>query len=453
MTGNNGGSWPRARLIPVTGIGSQKEAETRAASAVLAVLSIVRGLSVELFSAMGATRATKATVETYTEPQFAMGEKKLRPDGIVRISFGQATWQALIEVKTGSSPLDADQVNAYWDLARSAGFDAVVTISNEIAPGPDTHPTDGLKVKSNSKVKVHHISWTALLSAAVMMKVHHGVEDPEQAWLLGELIRYLEHPASGAMAFDDMGPHWTTVRDAARDGGLHRSDDAVRAIAVRWDQLLRYAALQLGARIGEDVQQTFSRGHLDARNRSAYLIEAICAQDSLDGALRVPHTAGDLHISADLKAKRLAACLTVAAPDDRGARGRCGWLMNQLKGAPGTLIIEAYPKNARMPNTATLSDARESRDLLLDDKKRNPIRFRIIQQADMGQSRKAGGRTPGFIDSVTGMIEGFYGSVVQNVSRWSPPAPKMGQAAEPPSTDGLSGSTAEAHERVDGHDD
>jgi predicted component of type VI protein secretion system len=56
-------NWPRARLIPVSGIGSQKEAETRAASAVLAVLSVVRDLSVLLFSPMGASRASRAVVD------------------------------------------------------------------------------------------------------------------------------------------------------------------------------------------------------------------------------------------------------------------------------------------------------------------------------------------------------------------------------------------------------
>ena len=60
--------WTRARLIPVSGIGSEKEAETRAASAVLAVLSVVRDLSVALFAPMGASKAGKATVETYIEP-------------------------------------------------------------------------------------------------------------------------------------------------------------------------------------------------------------------------------------------------------------------------------------------------------------------------------------------------------------------------------------------------
>lgn len=39
---------------------------------------------------------------------------------------------------------------------------------------------------------------------ALMLK-HKGVDDPEQAFLLAELIRYLEHPASGALSFEDMG--------------------------------------------------------------------------------------------------------------------------------------------------------------------------------------------------------------------------------------------------------
>lgn len=428
-------NWSKARLIPVSGIGSQKEAETRAVSAVLAVMSVVRDLSIDLFSPMGASRAVKATVETFTEPKFVVEGKKVRPDGVIRIEFGRSVWQALVEVKTGDAQLEAEQLNTYWDIARDAGFDAVVTISNEIAPAPGVHPTSGLKVRSNSKVKVHHVSWTALLSAAVMAKVHHGVSDPEQAWLLGELIRYLEHPASGAMAFDDMGTNWIPVRDAVRDGGLQRNDDAGRDIAVRWDQLLRYAALQLGARIGDDVQQVFSRVHQDPKNRTAYLVDALCGGEPLRGVLRVPNTAGDVEISADLKARRLTAALDVSAPEDKGARGRCGWIVGQLDNAPADLVIEAYPKNARTPNVVALSDARERRDVLLDDQKREPVRFRLVQIADMGQGRKTGKRSPGFIDSVIGLIENFYGSVVQDVSPWAPKAPKLSQPAMPPGTD------------------
>jgi hypothetical protein len=45
----------------------------------------------------------------------------------------------------------------------------------------------------------------------VLEKEHRGVADPDQAYILGELIRYLERPRSGALEFEDMGPSWVSV--------------------------------------------------------------------------------------------------------------------------------------------------------------------------------------------------------------------------------------------------
>lgn len=385
----------------------------------------MRDLSIELFAPMGASKAQRAIVETYIEPPFKSNGKRIRPDGVIRISYGKTDWTALVEIKTRDGRLEADQINTYWDLARDYNFDAVVTISNEISASPGSHPTDGLKVRSNSRVQVHHLSWTALLSTAVMIKSHKGVADPEQAWLVGELIRYLEHSASGAMAFDDMGPNWVAVREGARDSTLRKTDDAVHDVALRWDQLLRYAALQLGARIGSDVQLVLSRSHHDQRARVAYLVDALVGGTPIDGVLRVPNTVGDISVSASVKARRIAASVTVPAPEDRGGRGRVSWIVNQLRDAPASLVIEAYPRNARTPNTATLAQVNEDRDVLLGEDKPEPVRFQLVWTVEMGAGRKSGKKSPGFIDSILDLIESFYGSVVQTVTPWTPKAPKI----------------------------
>jgi len=60
-------TFTKARLIPVSGIGSVQEAEQRATSALLAVLSVVRDLSLELLTPLGASRAHRAIVETFIE--------------------------------------------------------------------------------------------------------------------------------------------------------------------------------------------------------------------------------------------------------------------------------------------------------------------------------------------------------------------------------------------------
>ena len=38
-----------------------------------------------------------------------------------------------------------------------------------------------------------------------------GASPMDQAYILGELIRYLERPRSGALEFEDMGPSWVSV--------------------------------------------------------------------------------------------------------------------------------------------------------------------------------------------------------------------------------------------------
>ncbi len=421
----------RARLIPVSGIDSVAEAETRAASAVLAVLSIVRPLSKSLLDPLGAPRASNAKVETFIEVLFDHEGRRIRPDGVIRVSHGIKTWTALVEVKTSNNCLDADQVNMYWDVARAAGYQAVMTISSEIPTADGLHPTAGLKVRGNSAVQVHHLSWAQILSEAVTQMVHRGVDDIEQGWILEELIRYLKHRASGALNFEDMGPSWVEVRGAARDGTVNRRDPKVIEVVSRWSQLLQYAALRLGAEIGQEVHVILPNGRkIDPAQRTAQLAASLAETGVLDGALRVPNTAGVIELYADLRAQQLTAVLAVDPPRDRGGKGRATWMVNQLAAASDRTVVETWARNARtVTGSATLAAAREDRSVLLPDGK-EPVRFRVVIRSAMGIGRKAGTRSPGFVDTVLALLDEFYEAVVQNIRPWQAPAPKR-QAAPP----------------------
>ena len=419
--------WQRARLIPVSGIGSDVEAEQRATSALLAVMSIVRPFSKAVLSPFGASRADKAVVDTFIEPTFKDDAgKQVRPDGLIQVAYGsKEPFVALVEVKTGSSKLSADQINAYWDIARREKYDSVVTISNEIAPSLGVHPTAGLKVKANSKVQVHHLSWTRLLTLAVMEKTHRGVDDPEQDWILGELIRYLQHDASGALGFDDMGPNWTEVRDGARNGTLNVKAESVADIVLRWDQLLGYMSLRLGADIGEDVTEVLTRSEQnDPKVRPKMFTESLCSDGMLDGTLRVPDTIGDLHVTVDLKARQTIVSVEIDAPKDKGAKGRISWLLRQLKAAPGALVIEAYPRGGSNGIAGPLAAIAEDPSILLREDKKDPHRFKIIARSELGQNRRSG-KTPGFVQSVINSVESFYGDVLQGLTAYQPKAPQL----------------------------
>jgi hypothetical protein len=423
----------RARLIPVSGISNNIEAEMRATSALLSVLTIVRDLSLALTSPLGASAAKKASVESFIETRFKLADGAVvRPDGLVQVSYGSSTWRALVEVKTGHDLLAPDQVNNYLSVAREQGIDAVITISNEIAVG-ERHPCEGVRQRANSKVRLAHCSWTEILAQAVRTKVHRGVDDPEQAWVLGELIRYLEHPASGALAFDDMGATWVAGRDAAREGTLLKSSMEARDIAQRWDQLIRFAALRLGSDTGADVHAVVPKAQTEPRARLGHLTDNLTTHGLLDATIRVPGAAGNIEVAADLRARQVIVSTTVNAPIDRGSRARVSWLVRQLdRDTAGDLLVEAWPRNARQPITATLAGAAEDRDALLDPDKREILRFRLVRRGEMGRNRKDGGRSPGFVESVTRLVEAFYASVLQEIVPWTAKPPQARSSAHVP---------------------
>ena len=425
-----------ARLIPVAGIKGAQEAEDRATSALLAVLMIVRPFNVSLLSHAGVKRVASARVEAFIGPVFTLGDRKAKPDGLVEVHVGKRTaFRALVEVKTGTDKLDADQINTYLDVAREQGMDCVITISNEIAPSPGVHPTAGLRVRSNSKVSVHHLSWTLILSEAVKERDHRGVDDPEQAWILNELIRYLTHPKSGVTEFSDMGENWPQVRYGATHGTLNKTDPAAAEVCQRWDQLLRVAALRLSTETGADVQEVIPKSHRDhPQMRGKAFVDSLCGAGTLTGVLRVPDAAADAVVTADIRASIVEVSAVLAAPDDGTPRAAVVWLSKQLRDAPGGLVVDTYAKHRRTATSETLERLREDPLLALgNDRRRHPSRFVVRLQSPMGEGRRST-RKKGFIDSVLDAVVSFYATVLQDIAPFAPRAPHIERPARSTAT-------------------
>jgi hypothetical protein len=389
-------------------------------------MSAVREFSKALLSPLG---APSGNVETYIEVPFTAGEKKCYPDGLIRVSRGSRSWTALVEVKTGRNELQPDQLETYLDVAREQGFDALITISNEIPAMAGQHPTKVDKRKLR-KVDLHHWSWTYILSAAVMQKEHRGVSDPEQAWILGELIRYLEHPRSGAMELDDMGGNWVPVRQAVTAGTLRATDKTAPEVVARFDALLRYTALRLGRQLGTDVVHVLSRKELaDPALRAQALLDSLVSGGVLSGAVRIPDTVAPINVTADLRASRVTCHVDIDAPKQGRPATRVNWLVRQLKNAPADVRIEAFASNTRRPGaTELLGAVREDPNVLVSDPSKELRSFRVAMSAPMGVKRGRGRGT--FIDSALDLVDSFYGDVVQHLKAWSAAPPRMRETAE-----------------------
>ncbi|PTA46712.1 stress response protein [Micromonospora sp. RP3T] len=414
-------TWLAARLIPTSGINGAEEQERRATSALLAVMSAVREFGRVLTQSLG---APAGTVQTFIEVPFKLGTQQLFPDGLIRVTRGQRQWTALVEVKTGSNALRAEQVEAYLDIAREHGFDALVTISNEIAPVPGQHPTtiDRRKLR---KVALYHLPWTEILTQAVIQKEYRGVADPDQAWILGELIRYLEHPRSGALEFSDMGPAWVPVRDGVSAGTLRAGDGGAAEVAGRFDALIRYACLRLGRQLGTDVTPALSRRDLaDPAARTQSLVNQLVTSGTLTGSIRIPGAVGHLHVTADLRAGQIVCHVDVDAPRTGRPTTRVNWLVRQLKDAPETVRIEAFAMHARGGGaTDLLRQVRAEPGMLITDPARELRAFRVAQSTAAGTKRGSG--RGAFIDSVLRAIDDFYEQIIQNLKPWMPAPPRL----------------------------
>ena len=92
----------------------------RATSALLAVLGSVREFGTAILRPLG---GPAGVISTFFEVQFESSDgRKVRPDGVIRVSRGTKSWTALVEVKTGSSNLGKEQVESYLDVARDNGM-------------------------------------------------------------------------------------------------------------------------------------------------------------------------------------------------------------------------------------------------------------------------------------------------------------------------------------------
>ena len=414
-------SWESARLIPVSGIRNAEEQERRGTSALLAVLSAVDEFGLAIAKPYG---AAKGRLQAYIEVPFELADgRSVRPDGLIQTTRGKRSWTALIEVKTGSNELNREQIETYLDVAKEQGFDCVITISNQIARIPGEHPV-GVDKHKLKKVALHHLSWSRILTEAVLQKSHRGVADPDQAWILGELIRYLEHPNAGAVDFRDMGEHWVGVRDAVRNGTLRPTDKKAIEVAGKWEELVSFAALRLGRELGADVQEVLAaKERKDLSIRINNIVDTMVTRGRMTGGIRIPDTVGDIAISADLRAQQIVMSVSIDAPKNKRAATRINWLLRQLKSTSPDVRLDSWGVRSRSSVSDLLGNVRNNQSLLIPIQNREIASFTVSLTRPMGLKRSVGKRS--FIDSVLHALDDFYGEVVQHLKEWQPAAPKL----------------------------
>ncbi|MGW0779872.1 TerD family protein [Streptomyces sp. NPDC002913] len=401
-------TWRTARLFPVSALRYDRERETRATSVLLSVMTQVPEFGRRLTAGFG---APAGRMETFTEVSLPHGDTPRRPDGVVRVERAGKLWTALVETKTNGNALKPDQVQAYMDIAARRGYEAVITLSNDVALEGSPLVDVRIDGRRKHKVALWHLSWAEVAHQAQMLIRHEGVGNAAHAWLLQELLHYLQHEHSGCHGFQNMGSAWVPVRRGIDDETLCQGDPRATEVIESWERLVRQVCLRLGGELGQKVLpvQRTKRGS-DPRARRADLADRLCAQGRLDAELRIEGTPGVLAIAADLRTGKLRTSIEVPASDQGYPLSRAKRLIRQLASAPADLHIETLVETEGAGPRGTLERLRpEPADLLPKDGA-EITGFRLSLFKGMGNGR--GNAETGFIRSVDEAVDRFHSQVI-----------------------------------------
>lgn len=418
-------NWRPSRLFPASSLKSDHERETRATSILLAVMAQVPEFGRRLTAAFG---APAGRMETFTEVSLPHGETPKRPDGVIRVERAGRLWTALVETKTNGNPLKGEQVQDYMDIAARRGYEAVITVSNDVAL--EGSPLVDVKIDGRRKHKVAlwHLSWAEVTQQAQMLIRHEGVGSAAHASLLQEFLHYLQHENSGCHGFQNMGPAWVPVRNGIDEETLCQGDPRAVQVVESWERLIRQVCLRLGGELGQKVLpvQRAKRGS-DPQSRRAALADRLCEDGRLHAEVRIDGSVGILAITADLRTGKLRISLEIPRSEQGYPLSWTKRLVRQLAEAPADLHIETLVDGHSSGPRGTLEKLRPEPGDLLPKDGSQITGFRLSLFKGMGSTR--GSAESGFIRSVDAAVDRFQSTVVTHLERPAGRRPQPDKAA------------------------
>jgi hypothetical protein len=326
----------------------------------------------------------------------------------------------------GNGQLSSEQVEEYLDLARKHGIDALITISNQFATIPTHHPIKVNKQKLRT-VQLFHFSWLSLVSKAILISDNKAIDDVEQAYILSELVSYLDHDSSGVSALAKMHTNWKDACNDAHQGvTLNKNSDIVKNSVASWHQLQRHLSLKLSMSTGSQVsihltRQRQSNAELNLQEDCVTLAQ----RNLLDTDFVINNAASNLHFCADFLRRTITISMKLEAPKDKSrATASINWLTRQLKELDTeSVAVRAHWPGRIMMTSATLQEAIENPNSLLPPGERVlPSYLEVARVIDLA-ARFKGART--FVEESWSGLESFYRDVGQHLSKWVPKAPKI----------------------------
>jgi len=260
-----------------------------------------------------------------------------------------------------------------------------------------------------------------------LLEANKNVSDRDQAYLLQELIRFLQHPNSGVLSFSRMEPGWKIVCQAIhQEAPLRKTSEEVDDAVSSWNQLSRYMSLQMSVAVSRPVSVYMTRSQIN--DPIKYIeghIVSLLSKQILEAQFDVPDTASHIFYVADLKARRLSAFMKIEAPRDKQQiKSRINWLIKQLTRCEDeSVMIRVEWPGRTQSDLFTLAQLRVDQSVVTaHTPKALPHHFEVILSIDLAGKFSA---PIVFAEEATKLLINFYNSVGQHLRAWTPPPPRL----------------------------
>lgn len=412
--------YQEARLIPLLKTGD----EGALTSIFLSSLKLVKEFKDDIFKEIKLSRIGYSLY--LTEVIFHDIDKTSRIDGLILVISKNTIKDAVVfEMKNKNNSLDKEQINRYIGLSKKIGIDKMVTISNEFVSDSSQSP---VQIKPPKNFSLYHFSWTYLMTKGqlLLFKNDQNIEDEDQVEIMKEVLHYLEAPSSGVTGYHSMKPGWkTTIEKIGNRIPLRLTDPELIEAVESWHEEEKDMALLLSRKLGVLVKST-NRDKDSIKSSSKHLIN----EGYLSGNLSIKNSVSDIKIGLDFEIKSVSMSVKVSPPMDKGTKARITWLYKQLDAAKRKnptvferiekdLIIEANVKHARQHTKVSWQEL----DTLFEEVNGKEIQaFNIVYVNKFG---KAFSSNKKFIVTIENMILEYYAGIVQYLTNWNRPAPKL----------------------------
>lgn len=410
----------QSRLIPLLKTGD----EGALASIFLSSLRLVKEYRDSIFKELKISRGGKAYY--LTEVVFKTIDEKSRIDGLVFVvSKGVISEAVIFEMKNKNNSVDKGQIDQYIGLSKKIGVKTLCTISNEFVSDSRQSPVNAKPPKNFS---LFHFSWTYLMTKGqlLLFKNESNIKDEDQVEIMREVLHYMDSPNSGVSGYNIMKSGWKeTVEKFSNRIPLKTTDSCLLDAVESWHEEEKDMGLLLSRKLGVYVKST-TRSKDSVKND----IKKIINDQELLGSLSIKNSVSDIQLRVDFEVKTVSMSVKVSPPMDKGTKARITWIAKQLESAKKKneaafaliekdLLIEANIKHAREHIRVPLSKL----DILFEQTAGREVQaFNILYMCKFGAGF---GSQKKFIVLIEKMVLNYYAGIVQYLTNWNRPAPRL----------------------------